>query len=231
MSVNVNDTSNRFYKLYLYAGPSSTAKSAAKNTSATAPSAPAESSAVVVQISDAAKVASAALSDAQSQPGGSVKAKVDALYAEVKARGSSVTFDISKPGELLDVSSLTDDDLGKIAVDKGGEFSNDLQEYARGALNARVKVSLEPYENSVFNGDRRGHTMTINLLYEQMSEDAKAALNWTPAMMVSNNSMLEGDTKLFGKFSMDTVLANLVNATQKGGISFSLANAKWTQSA
>ncbi len=227
--MNVNDTSNRFYRLYLYAGPASPTKSPAKGNSTTDSSTQPELSGTIVQISDAAKAASAALSDTESQPADSVKTKVDALYAEVKARGSSITFDTSKPGELLDVSSLTDDDLGKIAIDKNGEFTNDLQEYARGALNARVKVSLEPYEDSTFAGDRRGHTMTINLLYEQMSPAARAALDWNPAMILSNNNMLKGDTRLFGKFSMDTVLSNLVNAVQKGGLSFSLSDAKWTQ--
>lgn len=221
MNVNVNDTSNRFYKLYLYAGPASAPKSPPKINSATATPAPVASNGTNVRISDAAKAASAALGDANAPPAASVKDKIDVLYAEVRSRGSSVTFDISKPGELLDVSSLTDNELGKIAVDKGGDFPQELRDYAAGALNARLKVSLEPYENAVSSGDRRAHVMTIKLLYEQMSPDTRAALHWTPTMIVAADKMLEGDTKLFGPFSMDRVHSNLLNAVQRGGLSFS----------
>lgn len=232
-AVNVNYTRYPGTAKLRYAGAAEAASSTktAESGSSTAKVASSSSWPTdIVQISTA-KAAADKLATGQAGTGASLKSRIDQLFQDARDAGTFITFDSSKGGVWMDLSSFTDDELGKIAVDKGGEFSNDLQEYARGALNARVKISLEPYENSVFNGDRRGHTMTINLLYDQMSPDARAALNWTPAMMASNNSMLEGDTKLFGKFSMATVLSNLLNAVQKGGLSFSQSDAHWTQSA
>ncbi|WP_283514248.1 hypothetical protein [Sphingomonas sp. 2R-10] len=221
--MNVGVTRNAYMAKYLYAGgaaaPPRKPATDAGPQGTTRPTA----AGVTVQISDQAKAAQSALQNTSASE--TVKSKVNSLYEEVRTRGSSVTFDTSLPGELLDVSSLTDDDLAKIAVDREGAFSKELSDYATGALAARMKVSLEPYENNVFSGDRRGHAMTINKLYDQMSPDTRIALGWTPAMMASNNRMLEGDTRLFGKFDEDIVMSNLFAATRQGGLSFAVNKA------
>ena len=88
------------------------------------------------------------------------------------------------------------------------------------ALTYRLKVTLEPYENSVFDGDRRAHVMTIIKLYDQMSPDVRRALGWTPDMIAFGEGMLERDTKLYGPFDEDTVTANLLSAAKRGALSY-----------
>ena len=176
-----------------------------------------------VQISAAARAASDNLRSTSTEKGGSLKARVDKLFQDARDRGSFITFDSSKGGEWMDVSSFTDDELAQITNDKNHQFPKDLSNYAGGALGQRLKVVLEPYEYSVNNGDRRAHTMTIDKLWNQMTPATRKALNWTPTMMISNDSMLKGDTKIFGLFDENTVIDNLVNAAQRGGLSFSTA--------
>jgi hypothetical protein len=118
------------------------------------------------------------------------------------------------------MSSFTDDELAKIWLDRSGEFSDELSVHAEATLNARLKVSLEPYEKAVKIGDRRGQATAINALYDQMSDDTRAALRWTPVMMVSNNSMLGGDTEKAGPIEMATIFANLQAAFNNGGLSY-----------
>ena len=72
----------------------------------------------------------------------------------------------------------------------------------------------------------RAHVSAIKLLYEQMSSDARTALGWTPAMLKAGDDILQRQTGLFGKLNMDTVLAHLTDAAQKGGIGFSISDVK-----
>jgi hypothetical protein len=203
----------------LYAGQRSTPKP----TKSTGEAAPSSASTItdVVQISDAAKAALANPLDDTQAPQPSLKARVDKLFQDAKDRGSFITFDASKGGEWMDMSSFTDDELAQIYNDKSGEFSKDVSVHAGGALAFRMKVALEPFENAVDSGDRRGQAMAINLLYDQMSPAVRQALGWTPVMMVANNEMLDGDTKFFGPFDESTVITNLLNASKRGGLSFS----------
>jgi hypothetical protein len=203
----------------LYAGPPITPKPT--NTTDSVASSPPKKGADVVQISDAAKAALAKPQDDTQAPQPSLKARVDKLFQDARDRGTFITFDSSKGGEWLDVSSFTDDELAQITNDKGAEYPQVLSDYAEGTLNSRLKVTLEPYENSVFDGDRRAHVMTINKLYEQMSLAVRQALGWTPDMIAFGAGMLERDTKIFGPFDENTVISNLLSASNRGGLSFS----------
>ena len=182
----------------------------------------------IVEISAEARAAANSLQTAGAGDITTLKAKVDKLFKEVQSRGSFVTFDSSKGGQWLDVSSLSDDELARITNDKDHQFPQDFSDYAQGSLNQRLQVSLEPYEFAAQNGDRRGHTMTINRLWEKMSPATREALNWTPAMMQSSEGMLKGDTLLFGKFDESVVFDNLIAAARRGGLSFSLAHPSMT---
>ncbi len=202
----------------LYAGPPATPKAKkAIGDGATSPSTITD----VVEISDAAKAALANQLDDTQAPQPSLRARVDKLFQDAKDRGSFITFDSSKGGEWMDMSSFTDDELAQITNDKGSEYPQGLSDCAGGALAFRMKVALEPFENAVDSGDRRGQAMAINLLYDQMSPAVRQALSWTPVMMVANNEMLDGDTKTFGPFDENTVIKNLLNASRRGGLSFS----------
>lgn len=209
--MQVGYTSASIKDLLIYKGPASSPPASAAVPKAKIQT---QQSGDTVEISDAAKAA--------SEAAGTLSQKVKAQYDAISARGSSVTFDISKPGELPDLSSFTDDELAKISIDRAGEYSKELSDFAEGALGTRLKQVLEPYESAISSGDRRGHAMTINLLYEQMSPDTRAAMGWTPAMMASNNKTLDWDNREFGAFDMDQVKANLLAAARAGGLSYSI---------
>lgn len=211
----------------LYAGSNGGPSGKAVGSGALEP--PTSSTAEILQISDAAKAASDKLATDQAATTPSLKARVNKLFQEARDAGTFITFDSAKGGVWMDMSSFNDDELGKIALDRSHEFSEDLQIYAEAALNARVKVSLEPYEASVSSGDMRGHVSAIKLLYEQMSSDTRAALGWTPDMIEAGQKIYENQTKLHGRFDIDTLFSKLFDAAENGGIGFSVSEVKATK--
>ena len=236
MSIGAVTSGN--YPKYLYTGsassdtsPSTTQAASAPKSSATAATG---SDAVVVSISDRARAAIAALSSGSSsnaalaavsdnstaKPAGSLRDRLDAQYAAAKAEGTFISFDSSKGGRWLDLSSFTDDELAQIELNKNGEFSQDELNLAGGALAGRVAHSLESYSPAVQNGDRRAMMMGIKALYSQMSDDVRSALRWTPDMMMSTDNMLDGDSKRLGWLSVDSIVSKLLDASDSGGLHF-----------
>jgi len=119
------------------------------------------------------------------------------------------------------MSSFTDDELAEIRLDRSGEFSEDESNFAGGTLGARMTVSLRaaaPDCDAL--GDRRALMMGIKALYSQMSDNVRAALGWTPAMMVSTDNQLNIDSKKLGWLSIDSMIPTLLDASDKGGLHF-----------
>lgn len=214
--MSANSISGANTPKYLYAGPVPTELAAVGSTPSARPS---PGGGDVVSISGEAKAAFAASSD-KTSAGGSVRARLDAQYKAATAAGSSISFDSAKGGKWLDLSSFTDDELSEIALNRDGKFSQDEADLAGGGLSGRVEFSLRPYAQAASLGDRRAQATAINALYDHMSDNVRAALKWTPAMMVSNNSMLQGDSQKFGWLDGGAITAWLGGAFDQGGLQF-----------
>lgn len=223
MSVGAIASGN--YPKYLYTGPASSDATASTTASASAPKSSAATTtgddAVVVTISDRAQAAIAALSSgSSSNASGSLRDRLNAQYQAAQNNGTFISFDSSKGGQWLDLSSFTDDELAQIELNKNGEFSQDELNLAGGALAGRAAHSLESYGPAVQSGDRRAMMMGIKALYSQMSDDVRSALRWTPDMMASTDDMLNGDSKRLGWLSVDPIVSKLLDASNSGGLHF-----------
>jgi hypothetical protein len=174
---------------------------------------------VVVNISDSAKVA---LAQASFKDVGMVaRAKLDALKQQAadKSGTTASSVNVQLPG-VIDYSSFSDQEVAAMSLNSSRNFSMDEQIQAQGILGERMRVSLETYRGATNLGDRRGHAMTIDALYNQMTPEVRSALNWTPAMMAANNQMLAGDESKFGKLDILGILTNLRTTKAHGGLMF-----------
>jgi len=218
MSVGAIASGN--YPKYLYTGrvSSDTTQAAPASKSSTTTTG---SDAVVVSISDQAKAALAAMSSgSSSNASGSLRDRLNAQYQAAQADGTFITYDSSKGGRWLDLSSFTDEEVAEIKLDRSGEFSQDEQNLAGGVLGARMTESLNSVSPNVVLGDRRAQMMGIKALYSQMSDNVRAALGWTPAMMISTDNMLDMDSKKLGWLSVDSIVSKLLDASDRGGLHF-----------
>lgn len=177
-------------------------------------------SGVVVNISDSAKAASA---HAATEPSFkdvdmAARAKLDALKQQ--AAGKTGTEPSSVNLNHVDYSSFSDQELAAMNLNSSGNFSTDEKIQAQGILGERLRVSLETYRGFTDLGDRRGHAMTIDALYAQMTPEVRSALGWTPTMMAANDRMLVGDEEKFGKLPVSGILANLLATQAVGGLTF-----------
>lgn len=216
--MSLGSISSRNLPKYLYTGPETT-------NSATSPSkdsrpAP-DKGGDIVSISDAAKAALAAQNAQPAASGaGSVRDRLNAQYKAATDAGTFISFDSSKGGKWLDLSSFTDDELSQVALNKSGAFSRDEIDLADGALSGRLEYSLRPFAEAAGNGDRRAQATALNALYSKMSDDVRAALGLTPVVMASNNSMLQGDSAKFGWLDLEPITAWLGQAFAEGGLQF-----------
>ncbi|MCA1956299.1 hypothetical protein [Zymomonas sp.] len=176
-----------------------------------------------VQISDKAKSLLHSQPDTENaQP--SLKSRINTLFKEARDDGSFITFDSSKGGEWLDLSSFTDDELAQIGKDKNNEFSDDLSKHAIATLAERVAISLKPFEASIEYGDFRGEAMATRALYNHMSQDVRDALGWTESMVEASEKLAEKNTEKLGDFNMDTLWEMLLEAAKKGGLSLQISD-------
>lgn len=179
---------------------------------------------VVVNLSDSGKAASAQPTTEPSfkDVGMAARVKLDALKQQAATKtGTTVSsLNIGQAG-LMDYSSFSDQELAAMNLNSSGNFSKDEQVEAQGWLNERLRVSLETYRGVTNLGDRRGHAMTIDLLYNEMTPEVRSALGWTPTMMAANNHMLAGDEAKFGKLDISGVFENLRTTQTQGGLMFS----------
>ena len=196
------------------AQPEGTDTAKAGNSAATA------SGGVIVNISDSAKAASA---QAATEPsfkdvGMAARAKLDALKQQAAEKTGTTAGSVNL--NHVDYSSFSDQDLAAMRLNSSGNFSKDEQIQAEAMLGERMRVSLETYRGSTELGDRRGHAMTIDALYAQMTPEVRNALGWTPVMMAANDRMLAGDEEKFGKLPVSGILANLKATQATGGLTF-----------
>jgi hypothetical protein len=189
---------------------------------ATAAAGEAGTASSIVTLSDNAKLASAQASARSFRDVGvSAHAKLKVLIQQAAEKTGTpvLALNIHQAGLLAD-SSFSNQELAAMALNSSGNFSKEEQVLAQGWLAERMRVSLEAYRGSTMMGDRRGHAMAIDALYEKMSPEVRSALNWTPAMLVANNRMLEGDERRFGKLDIDDILGNLRTVQAHGGLMF-----------
>lgn len=166
--------------------------------------------------------------DTQSQSfadvGQRVRKLLDAKYADAAKAGTRVKYDMSEQGVRADYSSFSDQEVAAIALNRDGRFNADESGWARAELGGRVAVALQPFDDAVMHGhDRRGHALAINLLYNGMTQEVRAALHWDEAMMVSNNEMLTRDTRDHGAIDRPSVLQLVLDTRSQGrplGIDF-----------
>jgi hypothetical protein len=145
-------------------------------------------------------------------------AKLDALKQQAAEKTGTTLSSVNL--NHVDYSSFSDQDLAAMNLNSSGNFSKDEQIQAQGMLNERLRVSLETYRGVTNLGDRRGHAMTIDALYAQMTPEVRRALGWTPMMMAANDHMLAGDEEKFGKLPISGILANLQATQADGGLTF-----------
>ncbi|WP_199052107.1 hypothetical protein [Aquitalea sp. ASV15] len=152
------------------------------------------------------------------------RAKLDSLI-KATAQKNGVTPQAVNIGAMSvsDYSVFSDQELAAMSLNSSKNFLSIESDQARGALAARVAVSLKPYQAATNAGDRRGHTMAINALYDSMTPEIRHALGWTPVMMEETNLLLESDTKKFGKLDQTGVLNHLKHASSNGGISIKIS--------
>jgi hypothetical protein len=183
----------------------------------------ASNNSVVVNISDNAKVALAQATAEQSfkDVGMVAREKLDALKQQAANKNGTTasSVNVQLPG-VIDYSSFSDQEVAAMSLNSSRNFSKDEQIQAQGILGERMRVSLETYRGATNLGDRRGHAMTIDALYNQMTPEVRSALNWTPTMMSANNQMLAGDESKFGKLDILGILTNLRTTKAHGGLMF-----------
>lgn len=172
-----------------------------------------------VKISDEAKSLLHLQSDTENSQL-SLKSRINALFKEARDDGSFITFDSSKGGEWLDLSSFTDDELAQIAKDKNSEFSDDLSKYAVGTLAQRVQLSLEPFEAAIGYGNFRGEAKAVRALYNHMSQDVRDVMGWTETMVEGIEKIAQKSTQKPHYFDMDSIWVFLLKSSQKANLSF-----------
>ncbi|AEH62575.1 hypothetical protein FBY54_0586 [Zymomonas mobilis] len=173
-----------------------------------------------IQISEEAKAAfkSQKMSNTENADN-SIKSRLNKLFQDARDEGFFITFDYSKGGEWLDVSSFTDDELAQMTNNKDHHFSGDLSLYAGGALAERMKISLEPFEPAAEIGDFRGESMAIRTLYNHMSQNVRDALGWTESMVEVGEEMASHSGKALNKSHLKTLWDILLEVAQQGGLS------------
>lgn len=182
----------------------------------------ANASSSIVTISSSAKEATQAISEPTfNEVAKAARDKLNDLKEQgAKKAGISAT---SVNLNHLDYSSFSEQDLAAMRLDPNNNFSKDEKIHAGAVLNERLRVSLETYRGATELGDRRGHTITIDALYKQMSPEVRSAMGWTPTMMAQNDYLMALDEGKFGKFPISAVLENLQNTQAQGGLTFKLA--------
>ncbi|MGK6322564.1 hypothetical protein ACMGDM_05710 [Sphingomonas sp. DT-51] len=163
--------------------------------------------------------ASATPTDKESftDTGNRARQLLDAKYADAAKAGTRIKYDMAEQGVRADYSSFSDQEVAAIALNRDGRFNADESGWARAELGGRVAVALQPLDDAVMHGhDRRGHALAINLLYNGMTQEVRAALHWDEAMMVSNNEMLTRDTRDHGAIDRQSVLQLVLNTRSHG---------------
>ena len=190
----------------------------ANSSATTAPQATTDSS--IVGLSSAAKQL-AKSANTFEDVGIGARAKLDALIQKTAQKTGVSPHAVNVQAiQVSDYSGFSDQELAAMSLNSSKNFSVAEIDEAKAVLAARMAVSLEPYRAATNAGDRRGHTMAINALYDKMSPEVRSALGWTPTMMISNNSMLHGDSERFGKQDPSSILNQLRSAALNGGLSF-----------
>lgn len=196
-------------------------KNSSQTSSANAMASEAAADSSVVNLSTASRQL-AEKTSSFADVGTAARAKLDTLIQQAakKAGISPQAVNVQAVG-VVDYSGFSDQELAAMALNSSKNFSTAEGEQARGVLAYRAAVSLEPYRAATNAGDRRGHAMAINVLYDKMSPEVRSALGWTPTMMAANNQMLDGDEKRYGKLESASIFHWLQSAALNGGLSLS----------
>lgn len=108
----------------------------------------------------------------------SAKAKVKADYDKASAQGTRIVADVANGGRFLDLSSLNDEELAAVALNKGKSFSNNEIMTAKGEFTTRLAATLLP-----FSGNVMGNTLAVKAIYPTLSQDVRDAMGWNQQML------------------------------------------------
>ncbi|PPD15689.1 MAG: hypothetical protein CTY25_05130 [Methylobacterium sp.] len=170
------------------------------------PDAPQQSPALRVELSEQARSLLAANRESTrdfSLVAQDARAVLDSQYADARARGTKVTFDLGQPGIPIDLSSLNDRAVAAIALDRQGNFSSDEIEWAKGELVKRSQDRLGPDLFAAQHGDPRGFLKNVIGQYDSMAPEVREALGWTPHMRLAAQATLTEQEDRLGKLDDD----------------------------
>jgi hypothetical protein len=127
---------------------------------------------VVLQISDAARVASEVTQKPENfaPVGRNARAVLDADYAKAKAEGTKIIFAKADDGRFPDMSGMTDQEVAAVALDSEGLFSDVESIVAQAELGTRVKNALEPFKHGQ---DLRAYQLGVQPLYKGISSEVR----------------------------------------------------------
>ncbi|MBN8954328.1 MULTISPECIES: hypothetical protein [unclassified Rhizobium] len=129
------------------------------------------------------------------------RAVLDAQYQDAQKNGKNITFDSSKPGVPLDLSSLSDRAVAAIALNKDGLFTDLEVAQAGGYLSGQLQAVLAPSFKASNGGDLRPVATEYLNLFDQLDPEVKQALGMTDEQRLAAESILRDQEKQYGKLS------------------------------
>lgn len=127
------------------------------------------------------------------------RAVLDAQYQEASKKGTNITFDSSKPGVPLDLSSLSDRAVAAIALNKDGLFTDLEVAQAGGYLNGQLQAALAPSFRASSGGDLRPVATEYLNLFDQLEPEVKQALGMTDEHRLAVQDLLKNQESQYGK--------------------------------
>lgn len=126
------------------------------------------------------------------------RAVLDSQYADALENGTNITFDSSKPGHRLDMSSLSDRAVAAIALNKDGLFSVLEVAQAGGYLSGQLQAALAPSFAASDGGDIRPVLTEYLNLFDQLDPEVREALKMTEEHRLSVQSVLADKEREYG---------------------------------
>lgn len=143
------------------------------------------------------------------------RAVLDSQYQDAIKNGTNITFDTSKPGVQLDLSSLSDRAVAAIALNEGGLFSDLEVSTASGYLAGQLQAILKPSFMASNGGDIRPHLTEYLNLFDQLEPEVKQALGMTEEHRLAVQSVLADKEHEYGKLNADEGFTGLLQLLQQ----------------